>query len=513
VSTPQTGALGRRNLSTIHAVGQALAIGPMFSFALIEGGISRPQFGAGWNATLAVLVASLGVLAIGYSIALFARRYAGAGAMYEYLTRGAHPSVGIFASGIYFMGTLFLGGGGIFLGLGILMNQFWIAHISATGAPAWWVFGLIAVAFVLLLNYLGVRVAIRAMLTFAGLALVPMVALGLVIIAKGGHGGNTLTMFDPGQTSLFGFANGGVFGGVLLGILLFVGFEAAASIAEESHDPHRSIPRAVVWTVAAAGTFFVFMGYAFSIGYGKAAVAKGAWALDPSAVDTMATKYVGSWLATILDLVVILDATALALAICVTIGRGFFALGRDGLLPRVFARTSRFDTPWVGNLMVMVGGVGLILLATNAGYVHLFTTAGPGGKPVAIFPNDQFATFILAATVGSFAVELVYLMLAIAMCWLLIKRGAKWWQYVVMAVAIATPVLGFYGALKPDPHDTTNYNWLALYYTLALIALAAIWFAVCRALYPDRVANAAAHAIEHHGVAPLDENLDFTPAV
>jgi amino acid transporter len=512
VSTVQASALGERRLTTIHAVAQALAIGPMFSIALVEGSISKPQFGAGWNTTLAVVVASLGVLAIGYVIALFARRYAGAGAMYEYLTRGAHPSVGIFASGVYFMGTLFLGGGGIFLGLGILMNNFWTAHISARGAPAWWVFGLIAVAFVLVLNYLGVRIAIRAMLTFAGLAFIPMVGLGLVIIAKGGHGGNTLTMFDPGQTSLFGFANGGVFGGVLLGILLFVGFEAAASIAEESHDPHRSIPRAVVWTVAAASAFFVFMGYAFSIGYGKAAVAKGAWALDPSAVDTMATKYVGSWLATILDLVVILDATALALAICVTIGRGFFALGRDGLLPRVFARTSRFNTPWVGNLMVMVGGVGLILLATNANYFHLFTTPGPGGKPIPIFPNDQFATFILAATVGSFAVELVYLMLAIAMTWMLVKRGAKWWQFVIMALAIATPVLGFYGALKPDPHDTTNYNWLAFYYTLGLIALAAIWFAVCRALHPDRVAHAAAHATEHHGVPPLDENLDFTPA-
>jgi hypothetical protein len=119
---------------------------------------------------------------------------------------------------------------------------------------------------------------------------------------------------------------------------------------------------------------------------------------------------------------------------------------------------------------------------------------------------------ILAATVGSFAVELVYLMLAVAMVRILVKRGAKWWQYVVMVVAIATPILGFYGALKPDPHNSTNYNWLAFYYTLALIALAAIWFAVCRTRYPDRVANAAAHATEHHGVAPLDENLDFTPA-
>ena len=69
----------------------------------------------------------------------------------------------------------------------------------------------------------------------------------------------------------------------------------------------------------------------------------------------MATEYIGSWFATILELVVILDAMALALAICVTIGRGFFALGRDGLLPSVFTRTSRHGTPWVGNLVVAVG--------------------------------------------------------------------------------------------------------------------------------------------------------------
>ena len=145
---------------------------------------------------------------------------------------------------------------------------------------------------------------------------------------------------------------------MLLGILLFVGFEAAASIGEESHDPHRSIPRAVISTVAAAGAFFVLMAYAFSIGYGKEAVSQGAWAFSPAPVSEMATEYVGSWFATLLELVVILDATALALAICVVIGRGFFALGRDGLVPSVFAKTSRFNTPWVGNLMVAVGGIG-----------------------------------------------------------------------------------------------------------------------------------------------------------
>ena len=150
--------------------------------------------------------------------------------------------------------------------------------------------GLVAIGIVLILNYLGVRIAIRAMLTFAAISFVPMLMLALIIIAKGGAHGNTLTMFNPGETSLFGVTGGGVLGGVMLGILLFVGFEAAASIGEESSDPHRSIPRALLWTVGVSAVFFVIMAYAFSIGYGKPKVSAGAWAFSTAPVDEMATS-------------------------------------------------------------------------------------------------------------------------------------------------------------------------------------------------------------------------------
>ena len=502
--------LGKRNLTTLHAVAQSLAIGPMFSVALILGSISRPDIGAGWNATLAVLLATLGVLAIGYVVALFARRFAGAGAVYEYLTHGAHPWVGVLVSGFFFVGVLFLGGGGIYLGIGILADGFWTAHISDSG-PAWWIWALLALVLVLLLNYVGVRIAVGAMLTFAFVSFVPMLILGIVIVAKGGDDGITFSMFDPSETSLFGITGGGVLGGILLGILLFVGFEAAASIGEESEDPHRSIPRAVLWTIGAAGALYVFMSFAFSIGYGKEAVSEGAWALSPGAVPEMATRYVGEWYATILELVIILDALALALAICVLIGRGFFALGRDGLLPKAFARTSRYDTPWVGNLMVAVGGIGLVLLVWLADYQGRFVAPGPEGDLVPLFPNDQFATFILSATIGSFAVELVYLILAVAALELLRRTGGTWWQYLIVLVAVATPILGFYGALHPAPHDRSNYNWEALYWTIGLLVVAAAWFAIVLATRRANVENAAAHAAEHHGVPPLDETLEFEP--
>jgi amino acid transporter len=489
---PATGGeLGERRLGTIHAVAQALAIGPMFSTAVVLGFVSAPVTGAGFNTAIAVLVAGLGVLAIAYAISLFARQYQGAGAVYEYLVRGAHPAVGILTAGVFFMGTLFLGGGGIYLGLGILTHDFWVAHISDSTVPAWWLLAMLFLALVLVLNYIGVRIAIGAMLTFAALSFTPMLILAVAIIVQGN---NSIDIVNPGTTSVHT-----VFNGVMLGILLFVGFEAAASLGEESHDPARSIPRALIGTVAASAAFYVVMAYAISVGLGKSAIDQGAW-LDPTALDGLATKYVASWFATIIDLVVILDATALALAICVTIGRGYFALGRDGLLPQFFAKTSRHNTPWVGNLVVIVGAGGLTLLGL---YSHTLDRFG--------LPRE-FAAFFVAATAGSFAVELVYLILAAAAIGLLVRTNGLWWQYLIVLVAIATPVLGFYGALNPEPHTTVNLNWLALYWALGVVVLAVVWFGVVRVMRPQQVANAAAYAAQHHGVPPLDENLDFSPA-
>ena len=102
----------------------------------------------------------------------------------------------------------------------------------------------------------------------------------------------------------------------------------------------------------------------------------------------------------------------------------------------------------------------------------------------------------------------MYLILAVAA----FRLAQRWWQYLIVAVAVATPILGFYGALNPEPHDGSNYNWVAMYWTLGLIAVALVWFVILLVTRRSRVDNAAAHAAGHHGVPPLDETLDYRPA-
>src|SRR5712691_11795775 len=96
--------LGRPTHTTWDAIAQSLAIGPVFSSAFVGFLIAGAAGGA---TTLSTLIGAIGVLAVGWVITLYARRYAGAGAIYEYL-RHSTPALGLSAAGIYFLGCLVL---------------------------------------------------------------------------------------------------------------------------------------------------------------------------------------------------------------------------------------------------------------------------------------------------------------------------------------------------------------------------------------------------------------------
>lgn len=478
--------LGARKLKTVHAIGQALAIGPIFSIGLVSGLVANV---AGYSTPLSILLGSVGCLGLAYVIAIYARRYAGAGAIYEYLSQAVHNSFGIFSAGVYFLGALFLGAGGIYIGLGFLIQGFFANHLHTT--IPWWVGGAALLVIAFALNHYGVRLAIQGVLALATFSTIPFLILAVVVIAKGGVGGNTLSVFTPSATSW-----NAVFNGILFSVLLFVGFEAAASIAEETENPRRSIPIAVVGAVALTGVLYVVVGYAGAIGYGKPALAKDAWFAAASPMGDLAKTYVGNWLSVLIDLVIIFDAASLAIAIMITASRIVFALGRDGLLPAVAARTSRRDTPIVGNLVVVVWSAALLVWAGLSNY----------GKYVKLPNPNEF--FNITSSAGSYLVELVYVFLAVFALRLLWQsrhtEGGLWWKVIAVLLGIATPVLAFKGSLDPFP---TFPNDVAVFIAIGCIVLAAVWYGGLHFTRPQQIRLAARHAVEHEGVPALDEPL------
>ena len=226
------------------------------------------------------------------------------------------------------------------------------------------------------------------------------------------------------------------------------------------------------------------------------ALEKGAWFASPSPLGTLATIYVGNWLSFVIDLVIILDALSLSIAIMVTASRIIFAFGRDGLLPKAAAMTSRYDTPVVGNVAIAIWSILLLIWAGVTNY----------GVPVKL-PNPIEA-FNITTGAGSYLVELIYIFLALFALRLLWRdrhtEGGLWWKVILVVLGLVTPMLAFKGALDPFP---TFPNDRGVFIAIACIVIAAVWYGILHFTRPAQVRAAASHAVEHQGVPALDEPI------
>ncbi|WP_258935480.1 APC family permease [Nesterenkonia pannonica] len=137
-----------------------------------------------------------------------------------------------------------------------------------------------------------------------------------------------------------------------------MGFDAVSTLSEETRNPTKTIPRAIVICTLSAGAIFVFiswLGHMVFPDYGSFTDA------DTAAVDVM-TQVGGPFLAAFFTAAYVAGAIASATASQVSVSRILFTMGRDGVLPRgVFAVLhQRFRTPYAAALIV--GGVSLLAL-------------------------------------------------------------------------------------------------------------------------------------------------------
>lgn len=456
--------LGPPVLSTVDAIAQSLAIGPVFSAIFLAALVARA---AGSAAPLATAIGAAGAICVGWVIVMFARRFSGAGAIYDYVRRSTTPAFGLFAAGIYFIGTLFLGGAGILLAIGVVASNFF----ATLGLVLpWWFWAAAAAMAVFALNHLGIRATTRTQLTLTLIGVLPLLLLATVIILKGGAHGQTAEVFNP-----YSPTSGNLFRGVLFAITLFMGFEASASLGEETASPKKVIPIAVIGTVLISALFYLLIVYASAIGFGIDRIAD--WGNDASPLSTLARRYVGAWLAPWVDVALLVDMLAVASAFTATGARGWFSLARHGLLPAVLAKVSDYKTPLGGNVMVSANALALIAITA------------------VIFPRmDPMVMFDVTVLWGSILIDIIYVMLAFIAIQLVPANVRSWWQWLALVGAVFTPVLAIYGSLVPFPPYPVN---IAVYGSIASIGLALLWTVGLR--------MSAAHRLEAAMIGARDD--------
>ena len=82
--------LGKPVLTTLDAIAQSMAIGPVFSAVALGALIAGA---AGKGSTFVTVLGLIAALCTGWVLSVYARKYAGAGAAYEYLRRAGGNKV------------------------------------------------------------------------------------------------------------------------------------------------------------------------------------------------------------------------------------------------------------------------------------------------------------------------------------------------------------------------------------------------------------------------------------
>ena len=455
--------LGAKKLTLVDVVAQSVGfMGPVFSAAflipLIVGVISASGKGAGLAAPLSVLIAAVGVFALGWIVAQYAKRIHAAGSLYDYVSNGLGSNVGAAAGWLYYSGTMVLDAGLAVLVGGYVHDTIFTSDPAFPGVlsassplPVWaWsvVFGLLI--FVVL--YFGVQISTRVQLTLSLVSAAVVLVFLLYVIGKLGGDNDIGKAFSPGSSDL-GWS--GIFFGVLYGVLIFVGFETAANLAEETAEPKRSIPRAILMSVVVVTVFYLIAAYAQVAGFGFNLETIGATAGAPLFAlgsPEAAGGFGSDAILKLLEVVVFLDIIAVGVGAAVASTRGVFAMARDRRLPASLASvSSRYGTP--AGAIVLQGALILLFIGLNEISDDLFALPG--------FPH-YFSIFAWASTFGGFSLVVVYLMMSVGAIRGLADDPNKVGLALSVIAGIAITGGAIYGAFYKVVSPTLLAPWLAV---------------------------------------------------
>ena len=262
--------LGSQKLTLVDCVAQSVGfMGPVFSAAFIIPliiGVNAAARGAGTSAPLAVLLAGVGVFALGWIVAQYAKRIHAAGSLYDYVTNGLGSTVGAASGWLYYAGTIILTTGlGLLIGGYVHDNLMPVVFSVDGGLLPIWVWQVIFALGLFAVLYFGVQISTRVQLTLALISVAVVLVYFLSVIVRLGGDNDFGKAFNP-NPSPDGFT--GIMFGVLYGVLIFVGFETAANLAEETAEPKKSIPRAVLLSVVVVSVFYIIAAYTEVAGFG-----------------------------------------------------------------------------------------------------------------------------------------------------------------------------------------------------------------------------------------------------
>jgi amino acid transporter len=428
MNVTRTDRLHRNALGLPQIVASTLAnIAPAVSFYFGFGAIVG---GAGVAAPLTIIVAMVVILLVSNTLAEFSKYRPSTGSFVTFIGMAFGPAAGAAASLFTVVGYAVAAAAIVAISGGWAHDT--IKLFLGIDIP-WQILCLIATGICGFLVSRGVSISTTWAAIFfyfeTGLLL-----LGAVIMLIVNRHSLSLAPFLPANLS--GGLNG-IWLGFPLAIYSFVGWENSATLAEETGDPRKNIPRALVIGTVAIGLVYVFLAYATEIAFHNDAKAIGNSTIP--FIDALKTSAAG--LLIIAYLAGMTSIFSCLLGLTNSQGRILFSAGRESMLPVFFGKIHpRHKTPYVATWAYILFSLAVVFIF------------GWNLDPVTIFDYT--------GTVGTIPIIIVYLATTVALPVYILRFHKADFNILKHAVIPALAVIGtalpLWGLVQPGqpaPYD------------------------------------------------------------
>ncbi len=315
---------------TVYGVGNVLGAG---IYALI-GEVVGITGNISW---LAFILASITGALTGLSYAELSAMYPRSAAEFVYTEEAFRIRILSFILGwiIIFSGILSASTVALAFG-GYLSNLFGIPSILLNI-----IFAIFLVLILSIVNFIGIKTSTRTNIIFTLIE-----ASGLIIIIIIGFFGQQ----DPNYFVLpTGSSIGAIFSAVALIFFAYIGFEDIANIAEEVKEPHKNLPKAIIYSIIITTILYCFTAIAVVniLPFNQIAASE-------APLNEVATEILGPSGGIVMSLIALFATANTVLIMLIVTSRMMYGMARDKALPEKLSKiSSKYRTPTIAVLLTM----------------------------------------------------------------------------------------------------------------------------------------------------------------
>ncbi|MEE6169643.1 MULTISPECIES: APC family permease [unclassified Mycolicibacterium] len=323
---------------------------------------------AGYLSPLAVFLSAVVSYLLGYSLAQLTRHLRSAGSYGSFTRQLIGPRASFMVSWVY---LLFYPVATAMLTtlLGTTMHQLLLANYGIN--IPWWLPMLVLIAMVAVLAHRGVEMAVGVVVVLGLAEILIMLSLCVWCLFVPGDGGTSISwIWGHNSPGISGF-----FLGFIFSIYNLTGWDNAATLGEETSNPLKNVPRAILGSILIMGVFVVITTWGEITGWGTNQLASMAHS-DIPPIFVLAERHWGqAWVLAPIAMVTAIVGACLA---CMNASiRIFYEMGRTGILPAILGRLNYNRTPRNAIVLqtILNLGVGFLLVAT-VGLTQVFPFTG-----------------------------------------------------------------------------------------------------------------------------------------